>query len=99
MIFIGLARALYRNTPVLLLDEVTSSLDRDTAHDVESNILGLENKTVINVSHKLYDDLLDKYDKILVLDSGSTAFFDSPNAFRSTTLFERYVNTSEQSEE
>lgn len=96
---IGLARALYRNTPILLLDEVTSSLDRDTAHDVESNILGLENKTVINVSHKLYDDLLDRYDKILVLDSGSTAFFDSPKAFRSTPLFEKYVNTSEQSEE
>lgn len=61
---VGLARAIYKDTDILLLDEVTSSLDKETAYRVEKNILALRDKTVLNVSHKLHADLLEKYDYI-----------------------------------
>lgn len=93
---IGLARALFRNTKVLLLDEVTASLDRDTAHKVEKNILGLQDKTVLIISHKIHEDLIGGYDKILVMENGENVFFDSPFKFRESDLYEKYVNASEQ---
>lgn len=93
---IGLARALFRDTKVLLLDEVTASLDRDTAHHVEENILNLREKTVLNVSHKIHEDLIGGYDKILVMENGKNVFFDSPYKFRESDLFEKYVNDTEQ---
>lgn len=74
---IGLARVLYRNNEILLLDEITSSLDKKTARDVESNILELNGKTVINVSHKLFPDIAERYDKILILENGKVKDFDS----------------------
>lgn len=93
---IGLARALFRDTKVLLLDEVTASLDRDTAHKVEKNILDLRDKTILNVSHKIHEDLIGGYDKILVMENGENVFFDSPFKFRESDLYEKYVNASEQ---
>lgn len=93
---IGLARALFRDTKVLLLDEVTASLDRDTAHKVEKNILDLRDKTILNVSHKIHEDLIGGYDKILVMENGENIFFDNPFKFRESDLYEKYVNASEQ---
>lgn len=93
---IGLARALFRDTKVLLLDEVTASLDRDTAHKVEKNILGLQDKTVLIISHKIHEDLIGGYDKIFVMENGENVFFDSPFKFRESDLYEKYVNASEQ---
>ncbi|MCL2356139.1 MAG: ABC transporter ATP-binding protein/permease [Defluviitaleaceae bacterium] len=51
---IGIARALYRNPSVLVLDEATSSLDNDTESAVMDAIKGLKgSKTVIIVAHRL----------------------------------------------
>ena len=52
---IGLARALYRKPKVLILDEVTSGLDENTAEFILKNYI-LENKselTVILISHRI----------------------------------------------
>lgn len=67
---IGLARALFTNPDVLLLDEVTSALDPDTARKIEQVVLSLENVLVIHVSHKPSSDLLPYYDAVLTMDSG-----------------------------
>lgn len=49
---IGLARALYRNPEILILDEPTSSLDDNTAEDFIKSILKLDkNYTIIMVTH------------------------------------------------
>ena len=59
---IGLARALYRNPEILILDEPTSSLDKETADEFISSILKLdENITIIMVTHdKSYSSKFNK---------------------------------------
>jgi ATP-binding cassette subfamily C protein len=68
---ISIARSLLRNTPVLLMDEATSSLDRKTTFDIENSILGIKDLTTIIITHKLDESLLDKYDEIIFLKSGT----------------------------
>lgn len=67
---INLARALYRNSDILLLDEVTSALDKKTAEKVERNLLSIADKTLINVCHKFNDSTLSGYDKICIIENG-----------------------------
>ena len=51
---IGIARALYHNPSVLVLDEATSSLDTPTEHGVMQAVQALQgSKTVIIVAHRL----------------------------------------------
>lgn len=67
---LALARALYRQAPILLLDEVTSALDPETEEAVASNLRALPNKpTVILISHK--PALLQFCERIYVLEAGS----------------------------
>ena len=49
---IGIARALYNNSPILVLDEVTSSLDNANANKIINQILKIKNKTIIFSTHK-----------------------------------------------
>ena len=62
---IAIARAIYSDSPILLLDECSASLDSNTEAKVMSNILGLENKTIILISHHKYDEKL--FDKVIDL--------------------------------
>ena len=51
---IALARALYRNTPILILDEATSALDQETETKIIKNISLVEpKKTIIQISHRI----------------------------------------------
>lgn len=67
---LAIARCLLLNLPVLILDEITSSLDAETAQEIEKQILSLQDKTVIAVSHRLNKNLLAQYNKIIVLQDG-----------------------------
>ena len=58
---IGIARALYNNSPILVLDEVTSSLDNANANKIINQILKIKNKTIIFSTHK--PELLKKFNK------------------------------------
>ncbi len=49
---IAIARAVYCDAPVILLDESTSALDEETEAKVLENIRSLENKTVLIVTHR-----------------------------------------------
>ena len=49
---IAIARALYSEAPILLLDESTSALDAKTEEDLLSNLKQMTNKTVIIVTHR-----------------------------------------------
>jgi len=67
---IAIARALYRNPEILILDEATSSLDAASEKFVLQTIdqLKKQNKTIIVIAHRL--STLYNADKILVLDKG-----------------------------
>ncbi|HJC63333.1 MAG TPA: ATP-binding cassette domain-containing protein, partial [Candidatus Blautia merdavium] len=68
---ISIARCLMRQTPVLLVDEATAMLDKETAFQVSNAIINLEGLTRIVVTHTLDEALLRRYDSILVLKNGS----------------------------
>jgi len=69
---IGIARAVVRNSPVLILDEPTASLDTESEKIVMEALEKLmEGRTVITIAHRL--STIRDADKIIVLDSGLIA--------------------------
>ena len=67
---VSIARALIRKTPILLLDEATSSLDNQVTTEIESSILDIQNLTALVVTHKLNENILKKYGRILFMKDG-----------------------------
>jgi ABC-type multidrug transport system fused ATPase/permease subunit len=69
---IGIARAMLKDAPILLLDEPTSALDTKSEHYVQLALETLtEGKTVFIIAHRL--STIINADKIIVLDDGSVA--------------------------
>ena len=62
---IAIARAVYADAPILLLDECSASLDAQTEKKVMDNILSLDNKTIVLISHHKYDESL--FDQVVDL--------------------------------
>ena len=63
---IGIARALYKQTDLLVLDEATSALDNDTEYEVMKELSGLKKDlTVLIIAHRL--STLKGCDKIIKL--------------------------------
>ena len=46
-----ISRAFYRDTPILILDEPTSNLDKENSHKIISIIKNIKNLTTIIISH------------------------------------------------
>ena len=67
---LSVARSILRNSPVLLLDEITSALDRETAKTIVGNLFAMEEKTIIFVTHKMEAEFLKKVDCILCMNQG-----------------------------
>jgi len=66
---ISIARAVLKKSPIILLDEATSSLDADSEEIVQNAILNLiKNKTTLVIAHRL--STIHKADKIFVLKNG-----------------------------
>jgi ATP-binding cassette, subfamily B, bacterial PglK len=66
---IGIARALYHNPEILILDEATSSLDTDTEIKVMKSISKLKGKkTIIIIAHR--HSTLKDCDKIFMIENG-----------------------------
>ncbi|MGI6306205.1 MAG: ABC transporter ATP-binding protein [Bacteroidales bacterium] len=66
---IAIARALYRKSPVLILDEPSSSLDADAEYEIFSDLSRITGgRTCIFISHRLSN--VRDADRIIVLDGG-----------------------------
>ena len=66
---ISIARAILKKSPIILLDEATSSLDADSEEIVQNAIMNLiKNKTTLVIAHRL--STIHKADKIFVLKNG-----------------------------
>lgn len=68
---VAIARALIRKTPVIILDEATSSLDNETAYNIEKSLLNIADLTCIVVTHKFSQEIMKLYDSIVVLQNGT----------------------------
>ncbi|MFN7602553.1 MAG: peptidase C39, partial [Bacteroidota bacterium] len=69
----AIARALYKDPEILILDEATSSLDSASERYVQKmvEILREQNKTVIIIAHRL--STVFQAEKIVVLENGKVA--------------------------
>lgn len=66
---IAIARAILRNTPIMLFDEATSALDNYSKNKIEQTINELsKTKTIILITHSL--DIVKDFDNIIMLNDG-----------------------------
>ena len=67
---LSIARAILKNSPIILLDEATSSLDSESESKVQNAILNLtQNRTTLVIAHRF--STINKADKIVVMNKGS----------------------------
>ncbi|OGD61620.1 hypothetical protein A3I57_02835, partial [Candidatus Beckwithbacteria bacterium RIFCSPLOWO2_02_FULL_47_23] len=74
---IQIARAIMRNSPILILDEATSSLDSKSENAIQSALENLmKDKLVIIIAHRF--STIQAADKILVIDQGKLVGYGTP---------------------
>ena len=67
---LSIARAILKNSPIILLDEATSSLDAESEEKVQNAIFNLtKNKTTLVIAHRL--STIKKADSIVVMKDGN----------------------------
>lgn len=72
-----IARAIIHNTPILILDEATSSLDSKTEHLVQEALERLfKNRLVVIIAHRF--STIQNVDKVIVLEKGKIEAMGSP---------------------
>jgi len=69
---IAIARAFYKDAPILILDEATSALDTESERNIQVALDRLiENRTTIMIAHRL--STIEKADQIIVMEDGMIA--------------------------
>lgn len=98
---LGIARAIYKNAPIIILDEATSSLDSETEARVMEKLLGEygRDKTFLIVAHRLgtlkYTDSISVMERGAVMESGSyDELMNNPNSvFHKMNQEQKVANT------
>ncbi|OCH94438.1 ABC protein [Obba rivulosa] len=74
---LSLARALVKDSRVVVMDEATASVDLETDAKIQHTIqTQFSDKTLLCIAHRLRTII--SYDKIVVMDAGTIAEFDAP---------------------
>lgn len=86
---LAIARAILKNSKILILDEATSSLDNETQDYIHQSIKKIrKDYTIIIIAHRL-STVID-CDKILVIDDGKIVGFDThENLIKSNKVYKR----------
>lgn len=77
---ITLARALLKETPILIFDEATASIDRESSRTIMETIsTNMTEQTIIMVTHEAY--LLDMVDRVICIRDGHLCFDGPPSQY------------------
>ena len=84
---VSIARAFLKNSPIILLDEATSSLDAESEEKVQNAVINLtKNKTTLVIAHRL--STIIRADKIIVMNQGKIADMGTHNELlKSSTIY------------
>ena len=75
---VGIARALYKESKILIFDEATSALDNETEKSLMKCIDEISNEiTIISIAHR--HSTLKNCDRIIELKNGSLLFHNDPD--------------------
>ena len=95
---LSIARAFLKDAPILILDEITSSLDVENERIIQQSLNHLiQNKTVVIISHRLKS--VEKADKIVVLNKGKVEGEGSHDELMKTSpTYQNLIEKSEMAE-
>ena len=90
---ISIARAILKASPIILLDEATSSLDADSEEKVQNAIINLtKNRTTLVIAHRL--STIIRADKIIVLKKGKIVETGNHNQLlKDSTIYKNLYST------
>ena len=95
---ISIARAILKNSPIIILDEATASIDTENEHMIQQAITELtKGKTVIVIAHRLAT--IENADQILVIDKGKVVQKGThQELIKQEGLYQRFISIREQAE-
>jgi len=84
---VSLARALVKDSRIVVLDEATASVDYETDSRIQTTIAAeFGSKTLLTIAHRLLTII--GYDRIMVMDAGCIVELDTPaNLYRARGMF------------
>ena len=82
---VGIARAIYFDKPILVLDEATNSLDFKTELKVLKSLLLLKGKSIIFVTHNINN--IHMFDKLYLIKNNKISFYGDPKNFDKEKFF------------
>ena len=98
---IALARAAYKQSPVILLDDPLSAVDAHVARHLFTNLIGpagiLKHSTRIIVTHNLH--FLNQMDKIILFDEGNIVLQGNYEDVKKDVKFQAYAQSYKESVE
>ncbi len=96
---ISIARAFLKNSPIILLDEATASLDAENETEIQKALSKLiRNKTVLVIAHRMRT--VENADRIVVLSGGHVAEEGSPEELlKRNGIFSHMVALQKESSE
>ena len=71
---IAIARALFADRDIIVLDEGISALDSNTATEIEDALLSREGQTLISISHHISPEMRARYDRVIMLKDGTIEY-------------------------
>lgn len=95
---LSIARAFLKNAPILLLDEIASSLDVENERSIQESLNTLiKDKTVIIISHRLKS--IENVDKIIVFDKGGVENIGTHESLlENSPLYQTLITKSQYAE-